>query len=232
MGWGTGISSRAEARAEEAPVAAAAAGAVAGAGAGTKEVKAVGEVEAMGDTAGEVVGAKPKLAASEAVVGARVGAEAEAGTNEVDATTGVVAGAKAEAAAAEAVLNVGAEAEARAGAGWAGAVSAADAGRGAGGVGGTVAEAGVAKTVAAAVGGAKAGDAVGAWRLGFEMNPGEKCWWTVLDNSTMEDVDGPMRLVEALKAFAMSVEVAGLRGDGQLLSELEDVSGGNGQPGG
>ena len=30
-----------------------------------------------------------------------------------------------------------------------------------------------------------------------------------------------MRLVEALKAFAMSVGVAGLRGDGQLLTGLE-----------
>ena len=46
--------------------------------------------------------------------------------------------------------------------------------------------------------------------------------------STVEGVDGPVRLVEALKAFAMSVEVAGLRGDGQLLTELEDVSGGKG----
>ena len=38
-------------------------------------------------------------------------------------------------------------------------------------------------------------------------------------------MDGSVRLEEALKAFAMSVEVAGLRGDGQLLTELEDVSG-------
>ena len=84
--------------------------------------------------------------------------------------------------------------------------------------------------MAAAVGGAKAVDAVpvGAWRLGLEMNPGEKCWWTVLGGSTVEGVDGPVRLVEALKAFAISVEVTGLRGDGQLLTELEDVSGGKG----
>ena len=117
-----------------------------------------------------------------------------------------------EAAAAEAMLNAGAEAEARAEAGEAEAVSAAEAGRGAGGVGGTVAEAGVVKIVAACNSGwrYKAGDAVGAWRLGFEMNPGEKCWWTMLDSSAVEAVDGPVRLVEALKAFAISVEVAGL----------------------
>ena len=35
-------------------------------------------------------------------------------------------------------------------------------------------------------------------------------------------------LLEALEAFAMSVEVAGLRGDGQLLTELEDVRDGKG----
>ena len=60
------------------------------------------------------------------------------------------------------------------------------------------------------------------------MNPGEECWWVVLDSSTEETMDGSVRLEEALKAFAMSVEVAGLRGDGQLLTELEDVSGGKG----
>ena len=37
-----------------------------------------------------------------------------------------------------------------------------------------------------------------------------------------------MGLGEALTAFAMSVEVVGLRADGQLLTELEDVSGGKG----
>ena len=37
-----------------------------------------------------------------------------------------------------------------------------------------------------------------------------------------------MMLLEALMAFAMSVEVAGLRGDGQLLTGLEDVRGGKG----
>ena len=48
-------------------------------------------------------------------------------------------------------------------------------------------------------------------------------------SNTVEGVDGPVRPVEeALKAFAISVEVAGLRGDGQLLIELEDVSGGKG----
>ena len=52
----------------------------------------------------------------------------------------------------------------------------------------------------------------------------------MLDSSTctVEAVDGPVRLEEALKAFDMSVEVAGLRGDGQQLTELEDVSGGKG----
>ena len=72
------------------------------------------------------------------------------------------------------------------------------------------------------------GDVVGAWRLGVEVNPGEKCWWTVLDSSTEEAMDGPARVEKALEAFAMSVEVVGLRGDGQLLTELEDVSGGKG----
>ena len=37
-----------------------------------------------------------------------------------------------------------------------------------------------------------------------------------------------MELEEALEAFVMSVEVAGLRGDGQLPTELGDVSGGKG----
>ena len=38
-------------------------------------------------------------------------------------------------------------------------------------------------------------------------------------------MDGSAGLEEALKTFVMSVEVAGPRGDGQLLTELEDVSG-------
>ena len=50
-------------------------------------------------------------------------------------------------------------------------------------------------------------------------------WWTILDSSTEEGVGGAVELGEALEAFAMSVEVAGLRGDGQLLTEPEDVSG-------
>ena len=50
----------------------------------------------------------------------------------------------------------------------------------------------------------------------------------MLDSSTEENMDGSAGLEEALKTFAMSVEVAGLRGDGQLLTELEGVSGGEG----
>ena len=55
-------------------------------------------------------------------------------------------------------------------------------------------------------------------------------WWAVrmLDNSIEEGKDPPVLLMEALVAFAMSVEVAGLRGDGQLLVELENVRGGLG----
>ena len=94
----------------------------------------------------------------------------------------------------------------------------------AGGVGeGTVVGAGAAKTVAATVGGARADDAVRA-RRADEPEP----WWAVLDSSTKEGVDGAVEPEEALEAFAMSVEVAGLRGDGQLLTELGDVSGGKG----
>ena len=48
----------------------------------------------------------------------------------------------------------------------------------------------------------------------------------MLDISTEEGEDPPVTLLEALVAFAMSVEVTGLRGDGQLLTELEDVRGG------
>ena len=47
----------------------------------------------------------------------------------------------------------------------------------------------------------------------------------MLDSSTEETTDGPVRLVKALEVFAMSVDVAGLKGGGQLLTELEDVSG-------
>jgi len=92
---------------------------------------------------------------------------------------------------------------------------------------------GGAGAVAEAVEGAEAetaaadtNDVVGDWRLRAEMNPGEECWWAVLDSGTKETVEGSAGLEEALKAFAMSVEVVGLRGDGQLLTELEDVSGG------
>jgi hypothetical protein len=51
-----------------------------------------------------------------------------------------------------------------------------------------------------------------------------------LGSSTAEVVGarGPVGLGEAPKAFAMSVEVVGLRGDGQALTDLEDVSGGKG----
>jgi hypothetical protein len=112
-----------------------------------------------------------------------------------------------------AVVGAGAVAEAEDGA----EVETAAAGAGAG-----------AEVEAAAV---EAGDVVGDldWRLGVEVNPGEECWWVVLDSSTEETMDGSARLEEALKTFAMSVEVAGLRGDGHLLNtELEDVSGGKG----
>ena len=71
-------------------------------------------------------------------------------------------------------------------------------------------------------------DVAGDWRLGIEVNPGRECWWAVTNSSTDETMDESARLEEALKTFAMSVEVAGLRGDGQLLIELEDVSGGKG----
>ena len=173
--------------------------------------------------AGRMAGAELEPAAAVAVEGA----EAEADTEAVDATAGAVAGAEMEAAAAaEAVLYVEVSAET----GYWGrereAVSAAEAKRRSGGAGRTATEAEAAKTVAAAMGGDKAGDVVGAWRLGVEVNPGEECWWVVLGSSTEEAVDGPVRLEEALKAFAMSVEVAGLSGDGQLLTELEGRAGG------
>ena len=61
---------------------------------------------------------------------------------------------------------------------------------------------------------AEACDVVGAWRLGVEVNPGEECWWAVLDSSTEEVVDGSVRLKETLNAFVVSVEMTGLRGDG------------------
>ena len=48
-------------------------------------------------------------------------------------------------------------------------------------------------------------------------------WWAVLDSSTEGGEDPTVILLEALVAFAMLVDVAGLRGDGQLLTELEDV---------
>jgi hypothetical protein len=48
----------------------------------------------------------------------------------------------------------------------------------------------------------------------------------VPDSSTEETSGGPARLVKALEVFAMSVEVAGLKGDGQLLTELEGRAGG------
>ena len=51
---------------------------------------------------------------------------------------------------------------------------------------------------------------------------------SVGQRSTEGAVDGPMRLEEALTAFAMFVEVAGLMGDDKLITDLEDVSGGKG----
>ena len=77
--------------------------------------------------------------------------------------------------------------------------------------------------MARADGGARAAGAAEA-RRAVEPEP----WWAVLDSSTEEGEDPPVMLLEALVAFAMSVEVAGLRGDGQLLTELEDVRGGKG----
>ena len=209
-----------QAGAEEAVVAAAEA--VAGAGAETEEAEAVVEAEAVNATAGDVAGAEPEVAAAEAVVSA----EAEAGAEAVNAAAGEVAGAEVEVAAAEAVLNAGAEAEARAEAREAEAVTALQQRQG-----------------------EELEELEEPWlrlellRMWLQqwvalrlimllepggllsLSPGGQCWtavqWRVW-------INGPVMLVEALMAFAMSVEVAGLRGDGQLLTELEDVSGGKG----
>ena len=54
------------------------------------------------------------------------------------------------------------------------------------------------------------------------LDLGGLCW------TAKEEEGVPMKLMEALEAFAVSVEVAGLRGDGQLLTELEGVRGGKG----
>ena len=64
--------------------------------------------------------------------------------------------------------------------------------------------------VARADGGARAAGAAEA-RRAVEHEP----WWAVLDSSTEEGEDPSVMLLEALVAFAMSVEVAGLRGNGQ-----------------
>ena len=40
----------------------------------------------------------------------------------------------------------------------------------------------------------------------------------MLDSSTEEGEDPPVMLLKALEAFAVSVEVVGLRGDGYLLT--------------
>ena len=166
-----------------------------------------------GDAATEgVPGVEVEVAATEARVGADHEVETEAGPGPVTVATGAgqMTGAEVEPAAAVAVVGAGAVAEAEDSA----KVEAAAAGVGAG-----------AEMEAAAAG---AGDVVGDWRLGVGVNPGEECWWAVLDSSIEETMDGSARLEEALKAFSRSVKVAGLRGDGQLLPELEDVSGGKG----
>ena len=75
-----------------------------------------------------------------------------------------------------------------------------------GAVEGTEAEAGAAKAVAVAEGCARVDDADRA-RRDAEPEP----WWAVLDSSTKEGVGGAVELGKALEAFAMSVEVAGLR---------------------
>jgi len=66
--------------------------------------------------------------------------------------------------------------------------------------------AGAAKAVAAAGDCARADDADRARRA-----PEPEPWWAALDNSTTEGVGGAVELGKALEAFAMSVEVAGLR---------------------
>ena len=139
-----------------------------------------------------------EVAAAEAKVGAEVETEARPGPVPVAIGAGQLAGDEVESAAAVAVGGAGAVAEA---------------------VEGAEAEAAA----------ADANDVVRDWRLRVEVNPGEECsaWWAVhvLDSGTKETMEGSVGLEEALRTFAMSVEVAGLRGDGQLLTELEDVSG-------
>ena len=50
----------------------------------------------------------------------------------------------------------------------------------------------------------------------------------MLDSNNKEGEDPPVMPMEALVAFVMTMEVVGLRGDGQLLIELEGVRGGEG----
>ena len=67
--------------------------------------------------------------------------------------------------------------------------------------------AGAAKVVAAA-GDCPRADGADRTKRGAEFEP----WWAVLDNSTMDGVDGAVELGEA----------AGIQEGGQLVTELED----------
>ena len=183
---------------------AAAAEAVASAEAEAAEGEGVPGAGVEAAAAEVVAGDETEIAAVEAVGGAKAMAAAAIGV--------VPVGTSAEAAAVEAVAGAGAEA--------AGVEAAAAAG---GAVGGIEAEAGATKAVAsAAAGDCARADGTNRARRAAEPEP----WWAVLDSGTEEGMGAVVELGEALEAFALSVEVAGLEGDGQLLTELEDVSGG------
>ena len=136
------------------------------------------------------------------------------GTEAGDAVAGAMAMAAAVTEGGIAGAVAGAETEV------AGVTAAAEA---EGAVDGTEAQAGAAKAVAGAGDCARADDAAsGRARRAAEPEP----WWAVLDSSTEEGVEqwnwgGHSRPLLCLWRW-----LHGLRGDGQLLTELEGVSGG------
>ena len=156
--------------------------------------KGVARAETEAAAAEAVMGAEAEAASAAAVKVAEAGdaaAGAMAAAETGDDIAGAVAGVETEVAGVEAAT----EAE--------------------GAVDGTEAEAGAAKAVAAAGDCTRADDANRARRAAEPES-----WWAVLDSSTKDHgVGGAVELGEALEAFAMSVEVAELKGDSQLVTE-------------
>ena len=147
------------------------------------------------DEAEDVLGAETE--AARLGKSAEVDAETEFGLVAVDTGAEQVAGAEMEAAAAVAVVGIVAVAETKVGT-VAGVITAED-----------EASSEVETAVARADGGARAAGVAGA-RRAVEPEP----LWALLDSSTEEGEDLPVMLLEALVAFATSVEVAVETGGG------------------